>query len=158
MNTFFIPLTIYTIVSTGLIAGLFFIFSFSVMDALEQMPALQGMQAMQLINRTILNPVFLFVFISSALACLLLIGLTVWQRTPGYEWLIAGALVYLIGGFGVTALFNVPLNNALDVLTPGGSKNADIWAHYLVRWTQWNTFRTAMSVVAVVLLSVGLCG
>jgi len=48
---------VIAVAGSGLMAGLFFVFSFSVMDALAQMPTSEGMKAMQLINRTILNPV-----------------------------------------------------------------------------------------------------
>ena len=58
--------------------------------------------------------------------------------------------------------FNVPLNNRLasaDTESPGGEA---LWAHYLSRWTIWNTVRTAASLVAagffVVALRGGLIG
>jgi uncharacterized membrane protein len=47
---------------TGLMAGLFFAFSVSVMRALASRPAAEGIAAMQAISRAILNPVFLVVF------------------------------------------------------------------------------------------------
>lgn len=151
------PLTVIAIAGCGLMAGLFFVFSFSVMEALRQMPAHEGMRAMQLINRTILNPVFLGAFLGTAAACLLVAIIAVWQREPGYLWAVCGAAFYLAGGFGVTAACNVPLNNALDVQAPGSAEASEVWSDYLKRWTRWNHVRTIACIVATVLLSVGLC-
>ena len=107
---------VIAIAGVGLMAGLFFVFSVSVMDALAQMRPQEGMKAMQLINRTILNPVFLGAFFGTAIACLGIIMYSAIQRQTGYAWAIGGAVAYLLGGFLVTASCNVPLNNALDRL------------------------------------------
>ena len=151
------PLIVVAIAGCGLMAGLFFVFSFSVMDALSQMPPNEGMKAMQLINRTILNPVFLGAFMGTAVACLLVAIISLWQREPGFGWALAGAIVYLVGGFWVTAARNVPLNNRLDVQSPGSTESAEVWALYLKRWTQWNHVRTAACIAATVLLTIALC-
>src|SRR5687768_6156059 len=55
----------------GLMAGLFFAFSVSVMKALAGLPPNGGMAAMQSINIAIINPVFLSAFFGTAAACLL---------------------------------------------------------------------------------------
>ena len=49
--------------------GHFFAFSNSVMTALGKLPAEQGIATMQTINIVILNPLFLSVFIGTAIAC-----------------------------------------------------------------------------------------
>ena len=73
------------------------------------------MAAMQSINRVILNPLFLIVFLGTAAACLLVVQIS-WRRwhEAGAACVLAGALLYLVGTFLVTMPFNVPLNNALD--------------------------------------------
>jgi uncharacterized membrane protein len=86
MTTILTPIMVIAVAGSGLMAGLFFVFSFSVMDAVAQMPASEGMKAMQLINRTILNPVFLSAFFGTALACLLVTIISAWQRPPEYDW------------------------------------------------------------------------
>lgn len=112
---------------------------------------------MQSINRVILNPLFLIVFLCTAAACLL-VGLTsLWRwHEAGAACLLAGALLYLIGTFLVTMLFNVPLNSALDAAQPASAEGAQLWARYLTTWTAWNHVRTITSTAATAALMVGL--
>jgi uncharacterized membrane protein len=56
----------------GLMAGLFFAFSVSVMRALAALPSAAGLAAMQSINVAIINPMFLAAFFGTAVACLLI--------------------------------------------------------------------------------------
>ncbi|WP_182864747.1 anthrone oxygenase family protein [Stieleria mannarensis] len=156
MTTILMLLTVIAIAGSGLMAGLFFVFSVSVMNALAQMPAQEGMKAMQLINRTILNPLFLSAFFGTALACLLLAAISAWQRPPDFGWAIAGACLYLLGGFMVTAFFNVPLNNSLDKLSADDPASHAEWTRYLAIWTRWNHLRAAACILACVLLAIGL--
>ena len=139
--------TLLTSLGSGLIAGAFYIFSVAIMRALERVP--NGAAAMQSINIVIINPMFLGVFMGTALLCVVLaIASVVRWNQPGSGWLIAGALLYLIGSIGVTMALNVPMNNALaaaDVTSPEGQK---IWADYLTNWTFWNHVRTVASLAA----------
>ena len=69
------------------------------------------MAAMQSINRVILNPLFLIVFLGTAAACLLIVQISWWRwHEAGAACMLAGALLYLVGTFLVT----MPLNTALD--------------------------------------------
>ena len=52
---------------SGLMAGLFFIFSVFIMAALGRLPPASGIAAMQSINVIILNGMFLSVFMGTAL-------------------------------------------------------------------------------------------
>ena len=65
-------LTFAAAIGTGLMAGLFFIFSATIMSALGKLPAPAGIAAMQSINTTILSPVFLTAFMGTALVCVVL--------------------------------------------------------------------------------------
>src|SRR5688572_32745401 len=130
-------------------AGLFFAFSIAVMQGLAGRPAAEGMAAMQAINRAILNPVFLLVFMGTTIAS----AVTLFS---GNTWLLAGGALYLAGGFGVTALFNVPRNNALARAAAADPQSARLWADYLTTWTAWNHVRTAASLAALALLIIGL--
>ena len=150
------PLTVIAVAGCGLMAGLFFVFSVSVMKALAQMPPHEGMKAMQFINRTILNSVFLATFFGTAISCLSIAVISAIQRQAGYGWSLSGATVYLLGGFFVTARINVPLNNALDDLSASAEDSPQQWDRYLKRWTRWNHFRTVASITAVVLLTTSL--
>jgi uncharacterized membrane protein len=64
--------TFMGVLGCGLMAGLFFAFSVSVMKALARLPSGAGMAAMQSINVAIINPVFLAAFFGTAAACVFL--------------------------------------------------------------------------------------
>lgn len=153
-------LTILTFVSalgSGLIAGLFFAFSAFVMTALARIPSAQGNAAMQSINIAILNPLFGFVFSGTALACVVL-TITSFFRwgQPGTLYLLAGSLLYLVGSFLVTVVFNVPLNDALAATDPGSIEGMNVWASYIPKWTAWNHVRTILSLAALASFIVAL--
>ena len=139
---------------SGLIAGVFYAFSTFVMKALSRLPAPEGVAAMQSINVAVINPMFLGVFLGTAAVSLAaaVVAVARWQR-PGAEYLLSGGLLYLVGTFGVTIAFNVPLNNSLAAVSPGDAGAAAQWASYTSRWTAWNHVRTAAAVGAMVLLA-----
>ncbi|GGD93962.1 anthrone oxygenase family protein [Paenibacillus nasutitermitis] len=137
---------------SGLAAGLFFAFSSFVMNALGRLPSQQGIAAMQSINITVLNPLFSLVFFGTASLCagFIITSFFRWDQ-PGMGYLLAGSLIYLIGSFLVTIVFNVPLNDALALVEPGSAEGANLWTRYLTVWTTWNHIRTAASLVALAL-------
>jgi uncharacterized membrane protein len=137
----------------GLIAGVFFAFSTFVMKALAQQPAAQGIATMQSINITVINPWFMTVFLGTVIACLWvsIAALSNWHRSNSI-YLLIGSLLYLVGTFGVTIAFNVPLNNALAIVDPSSADGATLWAKYLTNWTFWNHVRMVAAIVASALL------
>jgi uncharacterized membrane protein len=150
-------LTLLTALGCGLIAGAFFAFSSFIMAALGRVPPSQGIASMQSINIVVINPVFLGVFLGTAVLCVLLavFSLLNWN-TPGSAWLLAGCLLYFFGTFVVTMAFNVPLNNALAAVDPASAEGARVWENYLNAWTIWNTVRTIASLASMALVIIGL--
>jgi len=142
MTRLMFVVTLAAALGSGLMAGLFFAFSTSVMSALGRVPAPHGIAAMQSINVTIINPVFLSVFLGTALlSALLIVGAIFgWTANPG--WVITGALLYIVGVIGITMFINVPMNDALAAAGPDTAAGAELWARYLDRWTFWNHVRT----------------
>jgi uncharacterized membrane protein len=102
-------LTVLAALGAGLVAGIFFAFSTFIMAALARLPAEGGIAAMQSIN--------VAVFIAA---------LSDWSQ-PGAIYLLAGALLYLIGTILVTIAFNMPLNNILASAKPSGAEGGRIW-------------------------------
>ncbi|HEX5958170.1 MAG TPA: anthrone oxygenase family protein [Hyphomicrobiaceae bacterium] len=150
-------LRIATAVACGLMAGLFFAFSNTVMAALAARPPAEGMAAMQAINRVILNPAFLTIFLITPLACAIVAGTSLWRWSePGAVWLILGSVLYIAGVFVVTVLANVPMNNALDAVHASVPQAAAHWSQFLVDWTRWNHVRTGTSILAAALLTIGI--
>ena len=131
------------------IGGVFFAFSTFVMRALAQLPAAHGIAAMQRINVVVLNPVFLGTFLGTALLQALSALLAIWAwvaiRSP---LLIAAAVLYVVGSFGVTMACNVPRNERLRALAAESSAAQQDWPVYLREWTRWNHIRTVASVAA----------
>ncbi len=142
-----------TALACALMAGIYLAFSSFVMGSLAAMPKPQGILAMQSINRVILSSSFMVLFFVSTLASLGLgvSGLIRWGA-PGSPYLMAGALLYVVGMFVTTAGFNVPLNNALDALDPASTAASELWNTYLRDWTRYNHVRTVCSAAASVLL------
>ena len=132
-----------TALGTGLMAGLFFIFSVCIMTALGRLTPASGIAAMQSINVVILNGIFLTVFMGTAVLSLALIAAWFLGWVPsGGLLVVAGSLLYLVGIIGVTMFVNVPMNNALMAFNPDSGEGAALWKDYLVNWTMWNHVRT----------------
>ena len=139
----------------GLVAGLLFAFSNFVMRALADLPNDKGMFAMRRINEAILNPLFFVLFFGTPALCVWIAANSAMHLADsGSPLLLMGALAYLIGPFGITALFNVPLNNRLARADLAEADAA--WPAYRARWQRWNHVRTFVGVVSIVLLAAGL--
>lgn len=156
-QTLIFALTLAAAVGSGVMGGLFFTFSTTVMTALGRLPPPQGIAAMNAINSAILNPLFALVFFGTPLVCVALAirALTGWSA-PGAAWLLAGAVAYVVGSFVVTIVFNVPLNNALAAADPGSADAAALWTRYLKVWTNWNHVRTVACLAAMAAFIVAL--
>ncbi|MBD2459259.1 DUF1772 domain-containing protein [Nostoc sp. FACHB-87] len=141
----------------GLVAGVFFAFSTFVMNALARLQPKAGIVAMQSINITAINPLFMVALFGTALACLVLaIASFSKLHQPSAAYLLFGSLLYLIGTVGVTIAFNVPLNDALAIVDPDSTEGANLWARYLSDWTFWNHIRTIAAFGATILLILAL--
>ena len=151
-------LTFISILGCGLVAGIFFAFSTFVMQALGSLLPAQGVEAMQKINVTVLNRWFLGVFMGTAVICLLLALSTIWRwDQPGSFFLLVGCLLYLIGTFLVTVIFNVPKNNTLKDMVSSSGEAEDYWNNtYLTKWTFWNHVRTGSALLGMVSLVISL--
>jgi uncharacterized membrane protein len=154
-------LTFVAALGCALNAGLFFIFSVCIMQALGRLETDEGISAMQSINRTIINPAFMAAFLGTALLCAVIITIAVLQwsdpeAAPGLGWAMAGGIVYLLAGIGVTLAVNVPMNNALDRAEPDSAEGATLWARYLDVWTKWNHVRSVGTLVATALFILAL--
>jgi len=136
-----------TSAGSGLMAGVFFAFSVAVMPALARRPAAEAIRAMQTINRVILNPWFLSVYLATGFLSAALVALSL----SGIGWHTAGALMYLAGCMGVTGIFNLPLNNRLAAADADSAEGAQTWALYVRTWTRWNHVRSVACLAAMVL-------
>jgi uncharacterized membrane protein len=147
----FQTLIILAAVGSGVMGGLFFAFSTSVMPALGRIAPGGGIAAMQAVNVVIQNPVFFIAFFGPALLSLVLAAAALLGWHGGGSLAIyAGAAFYLIGIIAVTVVFNVPMNNALMAVDPASGEGASFWTSYLSNWTAWNHVRTVSGIAACV--------
>lgn len=156
MDDLMFALKIIAALGCGMIAGAFFAFSSFIMRALGQLPAPNGLSAMQSINVVVINPVFLGVFVGTVFICLaaMVLALVRWQGLASM-WVLAGGVLYIAGCFAVTMLLNVPLNDALAKVDPTSAEGAALWTTYLDKWTMWNTVRALASLAASAAFIVG---
>lgn len=158
MPSFANLLTGATTVALGLMAGLFYAYSCSVNPGLHRLSDAGYLAAMQSINRAILNPVFLGVFLGTAL----LLPFATWfsyGSGPRFGLLLAASACYLIGTFGVTMFGNVPLNEALNAFPLENATPEQLSAQraqFEMPWNRLHSIRTVANVLAFG-LAVGGC-
>lgn len=138
--------------SMGLMAGVFGLFTHTIMPGLGRTDDRTFVGAFQAIDRAIINPWFLAGgFVGSlaftALAAVLHLP-TAWRSV--LFWIVAALILYL-AVFVITIGVNVPLNDALKA-AGDPDRIADLAAvrerFDEARWVRWNNVRTAASTVA----------
>ena len=155
MTTTNIILTI-TATTTALIAGLLYAYSCSVNIGLGRLVDAEYISAMQSINKAIQNPLFFISFMGTLLLLPLCTYLHYNQPLSNRFWLLLmSTAVYIIGVIGVTALGNIPLNNALDqfnLSTASAEAIANQRAQFEGAWNRFHTVRTIASIISLVLV------
>lgn len=141
-----------TVISTGLMAGIYFAFSVFIMSAFKTIPDTSAAIAMNAINKVIVKSAFMPVFFGSSLLAIVLVFLALGDERAGLIVLAGG--VYILGMLLCTVLFNVPLNNRL--LKASLENQAEIWQNYVIEWTRWNHVRSISSLLAFILYVLAL--
>jgi uncharacterized membrane protein len=157
MSDLLVALTLGTALGSGLTAGAFFAFSSFVMKALARLTPAEGTRAMQAINIEAPTPVFMTALFGTGLACatLAIWGLVDWDDSYS-PWLLAGAVVYIVGTPVLTIVYHVPRNNALARADADTDEAARLWQRYLVEWTRANHLRTVAPLAAAAALTIAL--
>jgi len=153
MSSFIVTTLLWiTALSSGLMAGVYFAFSAFIMQAFGRINETQSIAAMNSINETILRSLFMPLFFGSSIVSVILIvfSFVYWDEAGAKLALIAG-LIYFVGMFLCTVVFNVPLNNSLARIEANGEGAHPVWSRYLKVWTRWNHLRTVSSVITCVL-------
>lgn len=146
---------LWSTVSTALISGLFYAYSCSVMPGLARLSDASFLQAMQSINRAILNPLFFISFMGT----LLILPISVWffrEQATVFYLLLGASLLYFGGVFLVTIMGNVPLNNLLDGADLGKldeSGLSSLREKFEPGWNAYHRIRTIASFVCMVLVA-----
>jgi uncharacterized membrane protein len=139
----------FSAIGCGLLAGIYFAFSTFIMTALGRIGPAPGITAMNAINVTIEQSLFMPIFLGTTLTSLVLavFAMLRWGE-PGATAMAAAGLLYFLGMFICTMAFNVPLNNALAAFDPASAEAVSVWARYLTDWIWWNHVRTISSTAA----------
>ena len=158
MSPFILVLLQLSILAYALVAGVFLAFSDFIMRSLSHTGGTGGVEAMQVINREVFRWIFMALFLGMAAISgfIVIHGAFTLSGGPGLL-ILSGALIYLLGCFAVTVIFNVPMNEALARMDPALKTTHDYWTQtYLPCWTTWNTVRTIACVLSAALVLCGL--
>ena len=138
------------IISFGFLGGVYFAFSFFVMQSLNKIDHKEAINAMSSINLVILKSPFMILFFFSSFIALALFLKSIFA----YEILSSrgfASLVFLIGMFLCTAIKNVPLNDKLASFNDSLSPEIE-WNYYYKNWIMWNHVRTASCFLSMAIL------
>jgi len=143
---------------TGLMAGIFFTWSNAVKPGIGKLSDIEYLNALQAMNRVILNKAFLILFMG-AIMTVALVPVFYFSLYPKHIfWLfIFSLVVYWIGVFGVTIFGNIPLNEILDKTNLESITLEEIKAlrrSIEVKWNNFNLIRSISSAITFLLLIV----
>ncbi|TMV10107.1 DUF1772 domain-containing protein [Ruegeria sediminis] len=159
MARLLVPMSMLSLLSIGAIFGSFYAWVCSTMWGLDATDPRASITAMQAMNASVRNPVFFPSFFLTPVILMLTEFIAIRQeRTRSAALFATGAVVYFIGAFLVTVLINVPMNEALaTVAVPTDRADAAwIWKDYSALWQVWNTARTLVSGLALILIGLAI--
>jgi uncharacterized membrane protein len=114
MSVWVFLLAQFTLLAYALVGGVFLAFSDFIMRSLAHTDGIGGIEAMQVINREVFRWIFMSLFLGLAPVSILVFGYSMVHLSGPEASLIAlASVIYLIGCFGVTIAFNVPMNEVL---------------------------------------------
>lgn len=138
---------VFAIFLTGIMAGIFFTWSNAVKPGIGKLSDLEYLNALQSMNRVILNGAFLIVFVGAIIAVALVPLFHFHLYPKNIFWLfICILLIYWIGVFGVTVFGNIPLNEILDKTNLETITLEEIKALRSTIENKWNNFNLIRSI------------
>jgi uncharacterized membrane protein len=139
--------------ATGLMAGIYGIYSNAFMPGLAKTDDKTFIGAFQAVDRAIINPVFLLLGFLGAAVFTVLAGLLS-LKEKALPWIAVAFVLYLITMI-ITIAVNVPLNDALKAA--GDPNTIDVAAARAAfdesKWRAFNLVRVVLSTIAFGLLA-----
>jgi uncharacterized membrane protein len=142
----------------SLVAGLVFTFAIIVMPGIKNLGDQNYLRSFKAMDRVIQNnqPVFIFVWLGSAVVLLLSTVLGIWQL-EGLDriLLVVACAIYVFGVHVPTITINIPLNNNLqsqNLETMTAPELLETRVEFESRWLRWNAIRTVLSILTTALL------
>ncbi|AKI01235.1 putative integral membrane protein [Hoeflea sp. IMCC20628] len=157
ISTRILPLVSLLLVAS--IFGFFYAWVCSTMWGLDASDPSIAIQAMQAMNASVRNTVFFpAFFLTPVVLAITAAALIRTGRRDSGLWFGLATVVYGLGGFGVTVVVNVPMNEALALielpLEPVAAEA--VWRGYSSPWQVWNQVRALACGAAVLLTGMGL--
>lgn len=138
-------------IASGLLAGVFWLYSHTVMPALRRLGDREFVDAFAAMDRAIINPWFMLGgFLGAPLLTAAAVALTAGEEELPWT---AAALACHAGMAAITIGVNVPRNNALKAAVPGVDPASVRAAFDEARWLRWNHARVVLSIAAAGLLA-----
>jgi uncharacterized membrane protein len=145
-------LLFFSALLSALVAGLLYGYACSVNPGLNKLNDASYLQAMQSINKEILNPYFFITFFGA----LIILPITTWYSYAHlpktcFLLLLAATIIYIAGVIGVTISGNVPLNESLAKFNIKAATEMELAQQRKLFENSWNRFhllRTIFSVLA----------
>ncbi|MGI9606404.1 MAG: DUF1772 domain-containing protein [Acidimicrobiales bacterium] len=146
------------LMTSGLMAGLFFGWLVSVIPGLAKVSDSSYVSTMQNINREIINPVFVATFMLTpvVLGVAAIVHFQAGHNRRAW-WLAAAAATYVVGVLGVTVGGNIALNNQLDAFDTRAATDVALGerrSSYEGPWNRWHSLRTLASIGSLALASI----
>ena len=151
MNTAFTPVLVAATVASGLQAGTYYTWATGVMPGLARVDDRTFVHAMQQMNVAIVNPVFMATFVGAPVLAAVAAASAPTSSRP---WVVAG-LACAAATVAITAVANVPLNNALDAAGDIGriADVAGVREAFETGWVRWNVARAITSTASLTALA-----
>ena len=145
---------------TSLVSGLFYGYQCSVINGLGALADKEYLSAFQSINKAILNPTFMLSFMGS-LIILPVISYMTFKSGSGliFPCVLTATILYIVGVFGVTMFYNVPLNEkvaAFDIQNATEAQLRIMRSGFEGSWNKWHLIRTMAAVACVISLIIPL--
>lgn len=144
------------IILTGLSAGFFYAWEFTVIPGTKQVGDHTYIETMQSVNRAIINPAFMLIFFGPLIIQML--STYQFKGTAAFWYLFAATAVYF-GSLLVTMMGNVPMNNALDAVHLNSLSPEQLLhqrSGYEPRWNRLHLLRTVFAVASFTILLLSL--
>ena len=155
VTTFRLTILMAATLTTGMLAGLYYGWSTSVMPGLNRVTPRAAIEGFRGMDAAIINPVFMMSFLGAPFLAAGAAALLLGKDHRALLWGVGAAALLNVAGLITTAAFNVPLNNHVHRLGDPASiaDPAKEWSDFYGPWMLWHNIRTAGHTVAFALLS-----
>lgn len=141
----------FTIVLFSLVTGVFWGTWLSLSRTMDRFSAQTFLDIGRAMIHNLAVPMAILMPVALASAVVTLVMLWPGRRTPAFWWLLAG-FVLMAGALVVTLVVEVPIDNQIKTWTV--SRLPGDWRSIQSRWELFHTIRTALSIAALVAVTV----